>query len=871
MTKPHQHHKMTESHQQSIVRIYSNNGTVIGAGFLVSKKRILTCAHVVAAALGVDQDTKKKPDGQFSLDFPLLQVKHKFTARVVFWQPYNPGEPVEDIAGLELLEDDLPEMAQPAQLISSDDFWKHPFQVFGFPDVQSDGVWVHGELLNQQGKGWVQLQCTQETGYRLEHGFSGAPIWDEKLEGVVGMAVSAENNRPEAKAAFMIPTNVLRKAWEELDEPTMRRQPPVNSQSTSHKVFIAHCNEQPDLSLAEKFYQAIEGAGHKAFMAKLNIQPGEKWSSRIARELKQCDYFLLLLSEKSANSVKVKDEVKQVYQLHQESGEHNPTIVTIRVKFSRKRDASLDDVELMMFLNQFQDLQWHNEHDTETIRQTILKLLNHKEGLPTESSSIKQPVPRHRPTKPNLRRIIAVASMIMIGIGIFGWKLFSSNTVSDPLPKTIGTTYELGSELLSQGERTFFAGNPNAYKNKAIEAFKNKKFESAEKNFEAAILVSKNDPELLIYYNNAKAWGKSNPLTLAVVVPIGDQYQIAQTILRGVAHAQDDFNRDGGLHGRLLNIVIANDQDDPSQAKKVARELIKISNVIGVIGHMTSSASAAALPEYEKADLAMISPTSTSTSLKNKVFFRTVPSDKSTAKKLVDYATKHNIKQPIVVYQKDDYGNSLYEEFKNLFKEEVVQSFNLNPKSVEPAEVKRILDDISPIILEDRADSAIFFTNPELTHVVVEIAKGVQKIAPNQQRKLKLLGGDGLYTPQSLKAEIEGLILAVPWFNKEQNRKPKKFAEKAKEKWETTQINWVTAASYDATQAFIESFRSGIENPNREAVLTNLRSVRLSLDETSGNELYFSGSEREQEPVLVQVIGGSSCKDVGQYCFDLVK
>ena len=36
-----------------IVRIWRSTGEVVGAGFLVGEKHILTCAHVVAEALGL--------------------------------------------------------------------------------------------------------------------------------------------------------------------------------------------------------------------------------------------------------------------------------------------------------------------------------------------------------------------------------------------------------------------------------------------------------------------------------------------------------------------------------------------------------------------------------------------------------------------------------------------------------------------------------------------------------------------------------------------------------------------------------------------------------------------------------------------------
>ncbi len=52
----------------------------------------------------------------------------------------------------------------------------------------------------------------------MQEGYSGTPVWDETLEGVVGMAVAAEKQRLDTKAAFIIPTNILMAAWPQLQE-----------------------------------------------------------------------------------------------------------------------------------------------------------------------------------------------------------------------------------------------------------------------------------------------------------------------------------------------------------------------------------------------------------------------------------------------------------------------------------------------------------------------------------------------------------------------------------------------------------------------------------------------------------------------------
>ncbi len=230
---------MTAAFESSLVRIYSNQRSVIGAGFLVSQNRILTCAHVIAYALGIDRKTAEMPDQKVSLDFPLLAPKQFFTARVIFWRPVNPDEFAEDIAGLEL-ETPVPNDARPAQLVTSDELWGHRFRVFGFPAEQNNGVWASGQLCGKLASGWVQLEGVRQEGYRLERGFSGAPIWDEELQGVAGMAVANETKRPETKAAFIIPANVLIKAWPELGEQAIPPCSPI---------------------LRSKLYQGIEQPG----------------------------------------------------------------------------------------------------------------------------------------------------------------------------------------------------------------------------------------------------------------------------------------------------------------------------------------------------------------------------------------------------------------------------------------------------------------------------------------------------------------------------------------------------------------------------------------------------------------------------------
>lgn len=185
----------------SIARVYGAGGAVIGASFLVDGRRLLTCAHVVARALGLPDGTPELPSGTLSLDFPLVAAGVRLTARAVGWQPHD------DVAVLEL-DSDPPAGAGPTPMAEGGNLWGHPFRAFGFPQGCPDGVWASGVIRGPNARGWLQIEDTKETGYRVQPGFSGAPVWDDALGGVVGIVTASERN-PAVKAAFIIPTPLL--------------------------------------------------------------------------------------------------------------------------------------------------------------------------------------------------------------------------------------------------------------------------------------------------------------------------------------------------------------------------------------------------------------------------------------------------------------------------------------------------------------------------------------------------------------------------------------------------------------------------------------------------------------------------------------
>lgn len=162
------------------------------------------------------------------MDFPLVSPDDVLHAQVVFWVPVA-SEPTSctdeqsDIAVLEL-KNECPAGVMPERLVTAKELWNHRFRVFGFPQGHDNGVFASGILKDRVANGWVMIEAAKQTGFSVQPGFSGTPVWDEKLNGVIGIIVESAREI-ETKVAFMIPGSILIEAWDALKENSIPPSP----------------------------------------------------------------------------------------------------------------------------------------------------------------------------------------------------------------------------------------------------------------------------------------------------------------------------------------------------------------------------------------------------------------------------------------------------------------------------------------------------------------------------------------------------------------------------------------------------------------------------------------------------------------------
>ncbi len=194
-----------DSLRNAFVSFLKPDGTVVGGGALVTDEGghvfVLTCAHVVNMALSRAQFASDKPtSNSVTIAFPAVPGQRRF-ASVIGWWPARSLRDEEgilsgterrwrgDIATLRVTAP-LPGLVQPLRL-TAPTLGQSAWTWFGSGEPTSV-VQVHVSAVADD---WLVLSGAP-TGHAVQPGYSGSPLWDRKLQAVVGILVSAHHSLP---------------------------------------------------------------------------------------------------------------------------------------------------------------------------------------------------------------------------------------------------------------------------------------------------------------------------------------------------------------------------------------------------------------------------------------------------------------------------------------------------------------------------------------------------------------------------------------------------------------------------------------------------------------------------------------------------
>ena len=447
-------------------------------------------------------------------------------------------------------------------------------------------------------------------------------------------------------------------------------------------------------------------------------------------------------------------------------------------------------------------------------------------------------------TKVLVLSLLITAGLIVSGLWLFR-NNFKLNSSSLPSSQKEQPASDSRADRISLGNKILVTADANPDKQAGVQAFAKGDFVTASSKFQSALQSNRNDPEALIYYNNAQV-SNSNPVKIAVSVPIGGNLDVAKEILRGVAQAQDETNKSNNLK---LQVEIANDDNDPAIAQQIATEFVKDTSILAVVGHNASNASIAAAPVYQQGGLVMISPTSFAQNLSGigSYVFRTVPSIGFVADSLSRYviktANKTNTAICIDLKAIDNVS----------FKEEFVKAVSAAGGKINPTVCDLSAADFNPSTaisqaISSGADSLVIAPHVNRIDRALEVAQA-------NQGKLTLFGSSTLYTFKTLQAgqgAVNGMVLAVPWHPTAIPGNP--FPSNAAKLWGGS-VNWRSATAYDAIQAIISGLKAG--NSSRDGLQKALSSPNFSANGATGTIQFLPTGDRNGSAILLKVQPGN--------------
>jgi branched-chain amino acid transport system substrate-binding protein len=400
---------------------------------------------------------------------------------------------------------------------------------------------------------------------------------------------------------------------------------------------------------------------------------------------------------------------------------------------------------------------------------------------------------------------------------------------------------------VSLGEKILVSVDDSPLKEAGVEKFKAGQFEEAIAEFSASLKANRNDPEALIYLNNAKAAASGNFVKVAVSVPIGNNVNVAKEILRGVAQEQDEVNRKHKIKGKLLQILIANDENNPEIGKTLAAKLADDSSILAVIGHQSSDVSVAAAPIYDDKGIVMLSPTSYSRDLSGigKFIFRTTPSSRVFADALAKYAVEVQKHKKIAIC-----SDSKARASKS-FREDFESTVYASGGQITRTDCNFSAPDFNSdeVVSKATSDGA---TSLLLAPGVEQLKKAIAVMQSNKGR-LSIIASHSMYTFETLQQGTEaanGVVMEAPWDPSAEINST--YLKDARKFWGGPG-NWRTAMSYDATKAIATGLNAGLSRQGLQKVLSN---PGFSIKGATGVIQFLPTGDRNKAGTLVKVVPG---------------
>jgi branched-chain amino acid transport system substrate-binding protein len=295
-------------------------------------------------------------------------------------------------------------------------------------------------------------------------------------------------------------------------------------------------------------------------------------------------------------------------------------------------------------------------------------------------------------------------------------------------------------------------------------------------------------------------------IKIAVAAPMtGDNAEYGKGFLNAAQMKADEWNANGGVLGREIEIVAYDDKNSGEEAASIAQKIISDKDIAGVIGHFASGVCMVAAPTYDENKVIEISPSASHPDYSGigDYIFRNNTVINVEAAAGLDIAINDLGKKNIgIISIKTDWGTST----AAIVKELVEQNSATGAKVVAHEEVMEGSDDYSPAITKLHAAGADVVITVGMYNLVAPVAKQYKQVNPD----IEIVGFSNSYSQQLLElggSSVEGVRFPVIFFSGSTDPKIKSYVDEYSSKYGSAP-SALTSQAYDSVGMLLESIKA---------------------------------------------------------------
>jgi branched-chain amino acid transport system substrate-binding protein len=154
--------------------------------------------------------------------------------------------------------------------------------------------------------------------------------------------------------------------------------------------------------------------------------------------------------------------------------------------------------------------------------------------------------------------------------------------------------------------------------------------------------------------------GAQEPIKIGVTQPLTGAFAASGNyVAQGAKLAEEEINKQGGVLGRKIQLVIEDNKSNPTEAVATAEKLISKDKVPVLMGAWSSTLTLAVMPKLMEYQVPMLVETSSSgkiTTSGNPYIFRISPTSEMEAKAFAPMVKKFGIKKADFLATNNDFG-----------------------------------------------------------------------------------------------------------------------------------------------------------------------------------------------------------------------